>query len=424
MGKRKIPMKKINDRLNCQITFYKRKKGLIKKALELSILCDSQIFLAIQNPSNKLTLLSTKVNPKEYIMQTLLHLVENQVKEEITLKNNQKEKSNNINPNFQINIFERNNLNNNSIIFPEMQNIKKEETNLTNNSKENKVLFNITNTAIKNEELENININNLIENSINLNKKDLPKKTIKKFEISKNLNIFNPEQNNNLININNIHNISFTNNDNQLNNNVNSKVNNNVNNDIKNNINNNTNNMNNSFESFYEKIKNNFDDKNLDTDKKFSHGQNNNIHTNNIFNSCNNILFKNYQMDLMKNSFINDDFNTKLKYSYPSLIKDEQLIAKNIVQQNNKENIRRFLVQNLNEQNNNLPFIYNNINTAKNLLMLHNSNLLNQQMEMLQKSNTYPIFFKNKGVDDLMNSAQKNDILNYLLNFSKSNNNY
>ena len=113
-----------------------------------------------------------------------------------------------------------------------------------------------------------------------------------------------------------------------------------------------------------------------------------------------------------------------MKYSYPSLIKDEQLIAKNIVQQNNKENIRRFLVQNLNEQNNNLPFIYNNINTAKNLLMLHNSNLLNQQMEMLQKSNTYPIFFKNKGVDDLMNSAQKNDILNYLLNFSKSNNNY
>ena len=164
MGKRKIPMKKINDRLNCQITFYKRKKGLIKKALELSILCDSQIFLAIQNPSNKLTLLSTKVNPKEYIMQTLLHLVENQVKEEITLKNDEKEKPNNLNSNFQINIFERNNLNNNTIIFPELQNIQKDETNSTNNSKENKVLFNITNTAIKNEELENINISNLIEN--------------------------------------------------------------------------------------------------------------------------------------------------------------------------------------------------------------------------------------------------------------------
>ena len=87
MGKRKIPMKKINDRLNCQITFYKRKKGLIKKAKELSILCDAQIFMAILNPSNKLTLVSTKINPKEFIIKNLSNLVDSQIKEEITLKN-------------------------------------------------------------------------------------------------------------------------------------------------------------------------------------------------------------------------------------------------------------------------------------------------------------------------------------------------
>ena len=84
-------MKKINDRLNCQITFYKRKKGLIKKAMELSILCGTQIFMVIHNPNNKLTLLSTKFGPKEYIMKHLLNLVENEIKEEITLKNTENE---------------------------------------------------------------------------------------------------------------------------------------------------------------------------------------------------------------------------------------------------------------------------------------------------------------------------------------------
>ena len=408
MGKRKIPMKKINDRLNCQITFYKRKKGLIKKALELSILCDSQIFLAIQNPSNKLTLLSTKVNPKEYIMQTLLHLVENQVKEEITLKNDEKEKPNNLNSNFQINIFERNNLNNNTIIFPELQNIQKDETNSTNNSKENKVLFNITNTAIKNEELENINISNLIENSINLNKKKLPKKTIKNFETSKNLDILNSEQNNNLININNIHNISFMSNDNNENKNLNTNV----------------NNINNNFENLYEKIKNNFNDKTLDNDKKFSHGQNNNILTNNFFNNFNNILFKDNQMDLIKNTLLLNNLDNQLKDPYQILNKDVELLTKNIGIQDNQENLRKLLIQNLSEQSNNLPFIYNNLNTAQNLLMLNNSNLLNQQIEMLQKSCTFPMNLKNKGVDDLMSSAQKTDIINHLINFSKNNYNY
>lgn len=39
---------------NAQVTFTKRKNGLMKKAMELSVLCDCQIALVIFNSNNKL----------------------------------------------------------------------------------------------------------------------------------------------------------------------------------------------------------------------------------------------------------------------------------------------------------------------------------------------------------------------------------
>ncbi|CAF0877398.1 unnamed protein product [Adineta ricciae] len=54
MGRKKIQISKITDERNRQVTFTKRKFGLMKKAYELSVLCDCEIALIIFNSSNKL----------------------------------------------------------------------------------------------------------------------------------------------------------------------------------------------------------------------------------------------------------------------------------------------------------------------------------------------------------------------------------
>ncbi|XP_028812755.1 myocyte-specific enhancer factor 2A [Denticeps clupeoides] len=54
MGRKKIQITRIVDERNRQVTFTKRKFGLMKKAYELSVLCDCEIALIIFNGSNKL----------------------------------------------------------------------------------------------------------------------------------------------------------------------------------------------------------------------------------------------------------------------------------------------------------------------------------------------------------------------------------
>ena len=48
MGRQKInPTKKIDNDYDRRVCFLKRKRGLLKKAIELSQLCDQKLFIAI-----------------------------------------------------------------------------------------------------------------------------------------------------------------------------------------------------------------------------------------------------------------------------------------------------------------------------------------------------------------------------------------
>ncbi|XP_078526682.1 myocyte-specific enhancer factor 2B-like [Lissotriton helveticus] len=54
MGRKKIQISRILDQRNRQVTFTKRKFGLMKKAYELSVLCDCEIALIIFNSTSRL----------------------------------------------------------------------------------------------------------------------------------------------------------------------------------------------------------------------------------------------------------------------------------------------------------------------------------------------------------------------------------
>ncbi|KAK4430107.1 MADS-box protein [Sesamum alatum] len=54
MGRGKVELKRIENKINRQVTFAKRRNGLLKKAYELSLLCDAEVALIIFSNKGKL----------------------------------------------------------------------------------------------------------------------------------------------------------------------------------------------------------------------------------------------------------------------------------------------------------------------------------------------------------------------------------
>lgn len=60
MGRKKIEIRAIQDHKTRKDTFHKRKQGLLKKAVELSVLCSVNVFIAFDDLKGDVMLLSTK----------------------------------------------------------------------------------------------------------------------------------------------------------------------------------------------------------------------------------------------------------------------------------------------------------------------------------------------------------------------------
>ncbi|KAK9080181.1 hypothetical protein SSX86_001856 [Deinandra increscens subsp. villosa] len=77
MGRVKLQIKKIENTTNRQVTFSKRRNGLIKKAYELSVLCDVDVALIMFSPSGRASIFSGSRSIEE-IMSRYINLPEHE----------------------------------------------------------------------------------------------------------------------------------------------------------------------------------------------------------------------------------------------------------------------------------------------------------------------------------------------------------
>jgi MADS-box transcription factor len=84
MGRGKIAIRRIDNSTSRQVTFSKRRNGLLKKAKELSILCDAEVGVIIFSSTNKIydyastrlvsLSLSLSLPPSLYISNKVPHI--------------------------------------------------------------------------------------------------------------------------------------------------------------------------------------------------------------------------------------------------------------------------------------------------------------------------------------------------------------
>lgn len=54
MGRGRVQLKRIENKISRQVTFSKRRSGLLKKAHEISVLCDAEVALIVFSTKGKL----------------------------------------------------------------------------------------------------------------------------------------------------------------------------------------------------------------------------------------------------------------------------------------------------------------------------------------------------------------------------------
>ncbi|RVW39253.1 Agamous-like MADS-box protein AGL8-like [Vitis vinifera] len=59
MGRGRVQLKRIENKISRQVTFSKRRSGLLKKAHEISVLCDAEVALIVFSTKGKLFEYST-----------------------------------------------------------------------------------------------------------------------------------------------------------------------------------------------------------------------------------------------------------------------------------------------------------------------------------------------------------------------------
>uniref|UniRef100_A0A0D3DBL2 MADS-box domain-containing protein n=1 Tax=Brassica oleracea var. oleracea TaxID=109376 RepID=A0A0D3DBL2_BRAOL len=54
MGRGRVQLRRIENKIRRQVTFSKRRTGLVKKVQEISVLCDADVALIVFSPKGKL----------------------------------------------------------------------------------------------------------------------------------------------------------------------------------------------------------------------------------------------------------------------------------------------------------------------------------------------------------------------------------
>ncbi|KAK6790030.1 hypothetical protein RDI58_013830 [Solanum bulbocastanum] len=71
MGRSKLPLLKIESLTNRQVTFSKRRNGILKKVYELSVLCDVDVAIIMFSPSGRLTYYSRKKRIEDILSELI-----------------------------------------------------------------------------------------------------------------------------------------------------------------------------------------------------------------------------------------------------------------------------------------------------------------------------------------------------------------